>query len=94
MTTILRSAQAGIEKKNDVLVEISPNENGSGICIELSSPVSMEFGSQIEETVRAVLHENEVTDCFVIVRDKGAMDFTLRARTETAVHRATSEVRK
>ena len=94
MKTILRSAQAGLEKKNDVFVEISPSENSSGICIELNSPVRMEFGSQIEETVRAVLHENEVTDCFVIVRDKGAMDFTLRARTETAVHRAKSEVGK
>ena len=94
MTTILRSAQAGTEKKNDVLVGISPMEIGSGICIELSSPVRMEFGSQIEETVRAVLYENEVNDCLVSVHDKGAMDFTLRARTETAVHRATSEVQK
>ncbi len=93
MATVVRRAQAGLEKKNDVLVTIEPADAG-GIIIELTSPVRKEFGAQIEATVRAVLAENNVADCRVVLADKGALDFALRARLETAVRRATSEVEK
>ncbi len=94
MATVVRRAQAGMEKKNDVLATIEPAEAGSGIIIELTSPVRKEFGAQIEATVRAVLAENNVADCRVALVDKGALDFALRARLETVVRRATSEVEK
>lgn len=92
MSKVLRNAQAGLVKKGDVLVELFTQEAGNGIAVEISSPVKQEFGAQIEATVRAVLLENQVEDCLVRLEDKGAMDFALRARMETAVRRATSEV--
>jgi citrate lyase subunit gamma (acyl carrier protein) len=85
---IVKSAQAGLDKKQDALVSIEPAELGSGINMEVKSSVFSEFGSQIEATVRAVLVEFGIEDVVVKVQDQGAMDFAIRARTETAVRRA------
>lgn len=93
MGKVLRKAQAGrVDKKNDVLVTIEPTEPGSGIQIEIKSPVIAEFGRQIRQTVQSVLEETAVDDVLVQVEDKGAMDFAIRARTETAIRRAQREV--
>lgn len=92
MRNVLRKAQAGLaDKKNDVLICIEPAVSGGGIKIEIKSPVLLEFGRQIRETVRAVLAENDIEDALVQVQDKGAMTFAIRARTETAVRRAIRE---
>ena len=85
---IIQEAQAGSEAKSDILVMLEPAEQGSGIRILLQSPVELEFGRQIRQTLQAVLKENGVTDAVVKAQDKGAMDFTIRARMETAVRRA------
>jgi len=85
---IVKGAQAGLAKKNDALVSIEPAELGSGVDIEVKSSVFSEFGSQIDATVRAVLAEAGIEDVVVKVQDQGAMDFAIRARTETAVRRA------
>ena len=42
----------------------------------------------IEQTVRDVLQEFQVESAYVVVRDKGALDFAIRARMECAVCRA------
>ncbi len=88
MANIVKSAQAGLAEKNDVLISVEPAEPGSGIHIDVKSPVLLEFGAKIRTTVHAVLQENGIEDALVKVQDKGAMDFTIRARTETAVRRA------
>jgi citrate lyase subunit gamma (acyl carrier protein) len=85
---IIKSAQAGLNKKHDALIAIEPAEVGSGINIEIKSSVLAEFGSQIETTARSVLSEFGVKDALLKIQDQGALDFTIRARTETAVHRA------
>ena len=41
-----------------------------------------------EQTVRQVLAEQEITGADVLVEDKGALDWILRARLETALLRA------
>ncbi|MDR3562411.1 MAG: citrate lyase acyl carrier protein [Negativicutes bacterium] len=85
---VVKCAQAGLAEKNDALVSIEPAEPGSGVLVEVKSPVFLEFGRQIAETVRAVLAEAGIADAVVKVQDKGAMDFAIRARTETAVRRS------
>lgn len=93
MGSVLRAAQAGrADKKHDALISIEPAEPESGIQIRIKSPVLAEFGRQIRETVQAVLQEADVTDVVVQVEDKGAMNFAVRARTETAVRRAQRKV--
>lgn len=92
MVKVLKKATAGRAERNDVLITIQPAEPGSGTVVEITSPVRLEFGRQIEATVKAVLQEQGVSDACVSVLDKSAMDFVIRARTETALRRAMSEV--
>ena len=77
-------AAAGTLESSDVYVEIAP---GKGVEIDLQSVVAGQFGAQIEQTVREVLAECGVTDCFVRIADRGALDCVIRARVETAVLR-------
>lgn len=92
MVKVLRKAEAGrADKKHDVLISIEPAEPGSGIQIKIKSSVLAEFGRQIKETVESVLQETNVDDVLVQVDDKGAMNFAIRARTETAIRRAQKE---
>ncbi|MDR1702114.1 MAG: citrate lyase acyl carrier protein [Sporomusaceae bacterium] len=84
--TIKKNAQAGMAKKHDLIVLLEPAEPESGVAIEVKSSGLAKF--QIETTVRSVLTEHELKDLIVKVEDEGALDFTVRARTETAVRRA------
>ncbi len=91
MAQVKQSGQAGIAEKSDVLVTIEPREPGTGRHIEVKSPFRLEFGRQIMETVEAVLNEQGIDDVAVLVEDKGALEFALRARCETALRRALKE---
>lgn len=61
---------------------------GSGVQIVLQCSVAAEFGRQIKRTITEVLSEYGISDAKVTAQDKGAMDFVVRARTETAAKRA------
>lgn len=47
-----------------------------------------EFGHIIREVAEGMLKELKVQKGKVIIEDKGALDFTIRARIETAVKRS------
>ena len=83
-----RSAQAGRVEKGDILIGLDPCDVGDGIQISLQSPTEAEFGRHIKSTIQEVLGEYGIVDATVNAQDKGAMDFVVRARTETAVKRA------
>jgi len=82
-----KPAMAGTMESSDVQITLRPNP-GQGIIINLQSDVKVMFGDAIEETVRAVLAEFDVRDALVDVKDKGALDFVIRARMQCAVCRA------
>lgn len=82
-----KPAMAGTMESSDVQITLRPNP-GQGIVINLQSDVKVMFGDAIEETVRAVLAEFDVRDALVDVKDKGALDFVIRARMQCAVCRA------
>ena len=82
-----QAAVVGTLESSDLQITLQPNE-GCGIEIELQSIVKAQFGDAIEETVRAVLAEFEVTDALVILNDKGALDRVIRSRMQAAVCRA------
>lgn len=82
-----KPAMAGTTESSDMMITLSPNPGG-GIHLELDSDVKAIFGRAIERTIREVLEEFEVTDALVRAVDKGALDFTIRARTQCAVCRA------
>lgn len=79
-------------ESNDAMILIEPGEGEVEIAIE--SVVMRQFGHQIESAVKSVLDEYEIDDARVWVRDKGAVECTLKARTETAILRAVKEEAK
>lgn len=83
---IQKPAKAGTMESNDIYVLLQPNEEGN--VIELESIVMKQFGKQIEKVIDETLKSLEVENAHVVAKDRGALDYTIRARIETAVKRA------
>ncbi len=83
---IVAKAVAGTIESNDIFVEISPAENG--ITVEIKSIVYNQFAEAIEKTISESLKEFGVENALVNVNDRGAVDFVIKARMETAILRA------
>lgn len=88
MAGISHPGQAGTVESNDIMVNIAPAAPGSGISIELISPVEKKYGRQIRAVITATLKEYGIEDAVVRAVDKGALDCTIRARVATAIERA------
>lgn len=84
---LVKTGVAGTMESSDIMVTVEPKSTG-GIVLSLSSSVMQQFGRQIEEVLRNTLAELNVTDAEVEAVDKGALDCTVRARVNAAVHRA------
>lgn len=90
---IVKPAKAGTMESNDIYVTVFPNEDNC-IKIELESIVMKQFGRQIERVIRETLDSLGVASVLLVARDRGALDYTIRSRVETAVNRAAGEVEK
>ncbi len=86
---ISKMAKAGSIESNDILVMISPNEDG--IDLELESVVEKQFGHDIRKLILKILNDEGVTNARVIAKDKGALDFTIRARMKTCIKRGSDD---
>lgn len=64
-----------------------PNENNE-IELDLESIVIKQFGEQIRKVIMDTLIEIGVDSVTVKAQDKGALDYTIRARIKTAIDRA------
>ena len=84
---INKPAKAGTMESNDIYVMILPNPKG-GIEINLQSIVMKQFGQEIEKVIIETLVELGVKDIIVNAQDKGALNYTIKARIETATKRA------
>ncbi|MBP3214874.1 MAG: citrate lyase acyl carrier protein [Clostridium sp.] len=82
-----KAAMAGTLESSDIMITLEPNPAG-GISLTLESDVKAMFGEAIEKMVREVLAEFGVENAIVDIRDKGALDFAIRARMECAICRA------
>lgn len=80
-------AKAGTLESNDALVMVMPND-GPGIELELESIVIKQFGAQIRAVVLEAVEAMGISQVRIKVQDKGALDYTLRARVQTALKRA------
>ncbi|MDO4712202.1 MAG: citrate lyase acyl carrier protein [Peptostreptococcaceae bacterium] len=83
---IKKPAVAGTLESSDAQVSIEPN--ASGIEFSLESSVIDQYGRQIRSVVLKTLQDLGVQNASVRVVDKGALDCTIKARVECAVHRA------
>ena len=75
---------AGSLESSDCLITIS-DSNKLEIVIE--SVVFAQFGEQIKEVLLNTLKENNITNLHVVCLDKGALDYTIKSRLETALKR-------
>lgn len=82
---ITRMAKAGSVESNDILIMMSPGEGN--LEVEVESVVYKQFGDSIREVILDALAEEGITDVKVIAKDKGALDFTIRARVKTCIKR-------
>ena len=83
--TINKPSKAGTLESNDIYIMLMPGTNG--IDIELESIVENQFGKEIREEIKSKLDDMGITDIVVKANDKGALNYTIRARLEVAVRR-------
>lgn len=82
---IVKTGRAGSLESNDLIVEIEPADD---LIIEIKSVVEDIFKDQIEDVVRQTLKDLNIDKAKIRIDDRGALDFTISARVETAVKRA------
>ena len=83
-----REAQAGTLESADILITVTLTEPGAGLQIDLVSPTMKQYGAMIRQVIEKVLTANGIADAMVHANDKGALDYTIEARMQTAIDRA------
>lgn len=83
--TIKKPAKCGTLESNDIFLMVTPNEHG--IEIDLESSVMQQFGNRIKEVIANKLKDLGIDNIKVVAQDKGALDYTIEARVETAIKR-------
>lgn len=86
---IIRQAMAGTLESNDVLVTVSPAEEG--VELQLTSIVLNQFGEQIRKAALDTVKDMDVIAAHIELNDRGAVECTIKARVETALRRAGEE---
>ncbi|TGE39646.1 citrate lyase acyl carrier protein [Desulfosporosinus fructosivorans] len=84
---ITKVAKAGSLESNDILIMVMPIES-EGVELELESIVMQQFGDVIEQVILHKVKEMSVEGIKIKAQDKGALDYTIGARVETAIKRA------
>ena len=82
---IARKAQAGTMQSSDLTVSVEPAE---ALTVEVESTVKQQFEHLIRKVVDGVLTAHGVTAGRVRITDRGALDYAIQARLETALQRA------
>jgi citrate lyase subunit gamma (acyl carrier protein) len=84
---IKKVAKAGTLESNDIMIMVMPNENG-GVELELESIVMNQFGKQIKKAILEKVEEIGLKNVTIKAQDKGALDYTIKSRVQTAIERA------
>lgn len=80
---------AGTMESSDALITVRPSEK---INIKVESTVYDYFGEQIKQTIIDTLNELNIDNVDVLCQDKGALDFTIKARLITAIERMKNSI--
>ncbi len=80
----MRRGIAGSLESNDALITVRESDS---LRITIKSIVYDYFHEQIEKVIRDTLKELGADKIEVVCEDKGALDYTIRARLITAVRR-------
>jgi len=82
----MKKAQAGTLQSSDLMVFLEPAET---LTVTIESAVLKQFGALIRAKVDEVLARHGVESGEVRITDRGALDYAIEARLETALARAT-----
>jgi len=82
---ILKKASAGTMQSSDLVVNVEPAER---LEIQIESTVKKQFEPLIRARIEDALRRQGVTRALVRVSDRGALDYAIDARVETALRRA------
>lgn len=93
MQRISKPAQAGTLESGDIMITVSPKDD-SAIDIELESIVMLQYGQAIRQVIGETLSTHGFSGIYVKATDRGALDFTVRARTMTALVRAGGKLKE
>ena len=85
---ISRKVQAGTMQSSDLMVFLEPADT---LTVTIESTVIKQFGDLIRAKVDEVLQRHGVEAGEVRITDRGALDYAIEARLETALLRATEE---
>lgn len=88
MSQLQRAAQAGTVESSDILIMLAPAEPGTGISVELVSPTIQQYGGHIRSLIIQTIESYGIENALVHANDKGALDYTIKARVKTAIERA------
>ncbi|MDD3958419.1 MAG: citrate lyase acyl carrier protein [Candidatus Izemoplasmatales bacterium] len=75
---------AGTLESNDVLITVRESDT---LKIDIHSVVDLLFHDQIDAVIRKTLVEKKIDKIEVLCEDRGALDYTIRARLLTALKR-------
>lgn len=75
---------AGSLESNDAIITVKESD---GLKITVKSIVYDFFHLQIEQVIKSTLKEKNLENVEVICEDKGALDYTIKARLLTAISR-------
>ncbi len=82
---ILKRASAGTMQSSDLMVQVEPSDH---LEIRIESTVKKQFEHLIRERIEEVVRRHAVIGALVTVSDRGALDYAIEARVETALRRA------
>lgn len=83
---LLKDAQSGTTDKSDALVYVKQKNDVREVMVE--SSVQSLYGMQIKKLALKILEEKNINNISVKIVDKGALEFTIRARIMSALSRA------
>ena len=75
---------AGSLESSDCLITISDSDT---LEIVIESVVFKQFGDEILKVITDTLKEQKIEKIKVLCQDKGALDYTIKSRLETAILR-------
>jgi len=82
---IRKKASAGTMQSSDLMVVVAP---GPTLRIDVDSTVKVQFEHLIRARIQSTLEQLGITSGHIQVTDRGALDYAIAARIETAVRRA------
>ena len=85
---IRRKASAGTMQSSDLMVVVEPSDK---LQLEIESTVKKQFEHLIRARISETLKELQVSAGRIQVSDRGALDYAIVARIETAIRRAAEE---